>query len=188
MWRRTTRPEPIALLLTANVVSAKKLGHWSQACLTTKYSQAKYSSQQHQSKRQQPQPRQRAVHETQENLTAEFEELTFHAIETSSDGTQAHAKIRIEAYPGRSTNLHGKIDTGSQGNILPLHTYSQIYPQRIRNGKPIQYDSIRNCAHCLQWHSNQTTWIHNSTMHVQKQNVKVQILHRRHKVISNFWS
>ena len=54
----------------------KKLGHWSQACLTTKYSQAKYSSQQHQSKRQQPQPRQRAVHETQENLTPEFEELT----------------------------------------------------------------------------------------------------------------
>ena len=117
----------------------KKLGHWSQACLTTKYSQAKYSSQQHQSKRQQPQPqpRQRAVHETQENLTAEFKELNFHAIETSSDGTQAHAKIRIEAYPGRSTNLHGKIDTGSQGNILPLRTYLQIYPQHVRNGKPI---------------------------------------------------
>ena len=68
----------------------KKLGHWSQACLTTKYSQAKFSSQQHQSKRQQPQPqpRQIAVHETQEKLTAEFKELNFHAIETSPDDTQ----------------------------------------------------------------------------------------------------
>ena len=117
----------------------KKLGHWSQACLTTKYSQAKYNSQHPQSEQQQPQPqpRQRAVHETQENLIAEFEKLNFHAIETSSDGTQAHAKIRIEAYPGRSTNLHGKIDTGSQGNILPLRTYLEIYPQHVRNGKPI---------------------------------------------------
>ena len=104
----------------------------------------------------------------------------------SPDGTQAHAKIRIEAYPGRSTNLYGKIDTGSQGNILPLHTYSQIYPQRVHNGKPI--NTTPAPAHRLQWHSNQTTWMHNSTMYIQKQNIKVQILHRRHKFISNFWS
>ena len=121
----------------------KKLYHWSQVCLTTRYSQAKYSSQQPQPRRQQPQPqpRQSAVHETQENLTAEFEELNFHPIETSPDDThvhaQVHAKIQIEAYPSRSTNLHGNIDTGSQGNILPLRTYSQIYPQRVCNGKLI---------------------------------------------------
>ena len=116
------------------------MGHRrSQACLTTKYSQAKFSSQQHQSKRQQPQPqpRQIAVHQTQEKLTAEFKELNFHAIETSPDDTQAHAKFWIEVYPSRSANLHGKIDTGSQGNILPLRTYLQIYPQRVHNGKPI---------------------------------------------------
>ena len=64
-----------------------------------------------------------------------FENLDFDAIYLSidselrkNDKAEAFATLRIEAYPGRCTNLIGKIDTGAQGNILPVRTFRKIYP------------------------------------------------------------
>ena len=64
-----------------------------------------------------------------------FETLNFDAIylsidsELVKDGSdEAFATLRVEAYPGRCTNLKGKVDTGAQGNILPLRTFRRMYP------------------------------------------------------------
>jgi len=66
-----------------------------------------------------------------------FDQMSFHSVGASDQRTEVFATIRIEAYPDKQTNLYGKVDTGSQGNILPMRTYSAIYPSRVKNGMPI---------------------------------------------------
>ena len=45
---------------------------------------------------------------------------------------EAFATIKIELYKFHTTNLKGKIDTGSGGNILLLRTLKQLYPAKYR--------------------------------------------------------
>ena len=103
----------------------RKMGHWAVVCLSAKA----------------PQQKKKVVHEIHEHpndtLTDGFHALTFDSFETP-DGTQAYATIQIEPYPGRCTNLYGKLDTGSQGNIMPLRTYANLYPNQIdKSGSPV---------------------------------------------------
>ena len=109
-----------------------KTGHWENACLLKKRSatEARRSTGNKGSS-------QKKVHEVsreREELEDDFELLNFHSISTSSDSSEAYAKIKFQYDKSRMANLHGKIDTGSQGNILPLHTYKKIYP---KNEKPL---------------------------------------------------
>jgi hypothetical protein len=105
-----------------------KTGHWAVACLGTK-------------------PKQQGIHEVQqydarydeyEDPSHSFQNLNFDSIE-SPDGTQAFATIKIERLPGQCANLSGKIDTGSQGNILPVRTFAKMYPDRMSEaGTPMK--------------------------------------------------
>ena len=101
------------------------------------------------------------VHELhrEEPSDIEFDELNFDCIDTSADGTEAYASIKIKPFKNQIANLHGKIDTGSQGNVLPLRTYHKMYPDDSKhikhsstlltayNGTPIkQFGYIRSLA------------------------------------------
>ena len=100
-----------------------KIGHWENACLQKQRTTHKGSKQKSAGRQKQ------TVHELhrEEPNDIEFDELNFDCIDTSADGTEAYASIKIKPFKNQIANLHGKIDTGSQGNVLPLRTYHKMY-------------------------------------------------------------
>ena len=109
-----------------------KVGHWGKVCKASRpgFPQRK--------------PKPYTTNDTVRNVntvntTAEqFETLNFDTL-TGGQKTEAFATIDIapyEAYHGNTT-LRGKVDTGAQGNILPIRTYRQMYPHdRKEDGIP----------------------------------------------------
>ena len=62
----------------------------------------------------------------------EFDDMTFNTVEcfddVSAERESAYATLQIKM-PGRSNSyLKGKVDTGAQGNILPMRTYHAMFP------------------------------------------------------------
>ena len=50
--------------------------------------------------------------------------------------SEAYARLTVRIR-GRNANLHGKADTGAQGNILPIRTFRNMFPRDLdRNGLP----------------------------------------------------
>lgn len=118
-----------------------RIGHWGKVCLNPQ------NPVQSQNKRNG-----RKVHsvknEEQETdqLSSTFENMTFSVINVSidsnnrdSNSTEALATIQIEPYKSVWTNLRGKVDTGAEGNILPLRVFKQIFPRYISpEGVPLK--------------------------------------------------
>ena len=84
------------------------------------------------------------------HLPTYFENLHFNSISTkidsndSTDKSCVYATVHIEPYDGRWTNLIGKVDTGAEGNLLPLRVFSKLYPSSISSqSKPINLVSSK---------------------------------------------
>ena len=46
--------------------------------------------------------------------------------------------LRLNPILAKPQTLKGKVDTGAAGNILPMRTYKQIFPQRVSSkGLPL---------------------------------------------------
>ena len=89
------------------------------------------------------------IHEIQDTVTSfeeNFETLAFEPICTGNINQEIKAhkekvfptvNVNIAGRGKEETALKAKIDTGAQGNVLPLRTYHNMYPQNINaNGKP----------------------------------------------------
>ena len=141
-----------------------KTGHWGKVCLSAKRERSSSSFRQRghsSSNRGRGRARARgrgrgAMSRTQdrvhavEEIDTDFEALTFDIIDVidmkSKQANAQFSKSRSEAYatvsikPGRNqkqAKLRGKADTGAQGNVMPLRTFRNIYPNRVdQNGKP----------------------------------------------------
>ena len=109
-----------------------KSGHWEKACMSK---QRKSSTTHRPNGEKQSRRKVHEISTEQEELEEDFVKLNFSSISTSTDSSEAYASIEIKYTEKRDANLHGKIDTGSQGNILPLRTYKKMYPD---NNKPLQ--------------------------------------------------
>ena len=70
-------------------------------------------------------------------IPTDFENLSFDtlSVNINSVSDEVFTSIRIKPYDGIAldicTNLHGKVDTGAQGNILPLRTFRKLYPKFV---------------------------------------------------------
>eukprot|EP00057_Strongylocentrotus_purpuratus_P007993 XP_011662467.1 PREDICTED: uncharacterized protein K02A2.6-like [Strongylocentrotus purpuratus] len=122
-----------------------KMNHWEKCCRLKKQEQE--SKQQWQRKqeaaktypkRSQAQ-RSKRLHEmkeeeeTEETVDMRFETICVDQIRKN----EAFAVIGVEIGRGPAT-LKAKVDTGSEGNILPLRIYQKMYPDRVdSNGEPI---------------------------------------------------
>ena len=108
----------------------KKKGHFIQVC------------------RKRMQSKQR-IHEIQDTATSfeeNFETLAFEPIcvgninqeiKAHKDEVFPTVNVNIAGRGKEETTLKAKIDTGAQGNVLPLRIYRNMYPQNINaNGKP----------------------------------------------------
>ena len=73
-------------------------------------------------------------------LYREFEQLTFDAVQQQSDNKTeifTELQIRLPDRPGTHT-LKAKVDTGAEGNMLPLWTYRRMFPDKVHDlGQPI---------------------------------------------------
>ena len=66
-----------------------------------------------------------------------IQQRCFRQYNKNTPRTEAYAVIKLEPYVGRTTNLRGKVDSGAQGNILPLRTYKKIFPNSLTpDGRP----------------------------------------------------
>lgn len=113
----------------------EKTGHWAKVCLSSSagpspgyQDKRKYLS--HEGKK----PNQgfkhkssiHAVREESEPLREEFEQMSFNTIEISTiRQSEAFAKIQFTLL-SKTHFLEGKVDTGAQGNLLPMRTYEKI--------------------------------------------------------------
>ncbi|XP_068227920.1 uncharacterized protein [Palaemon carinicauda] len=124
-----------------------KTGHWAKACQNTKRARSKSSvrSKPQNSRSQssananqsQPKPQQRFDRQVSAvntyDLSSDFESMSFNAVNNDANRSEAYASLKIEPYPDRTTNLRGKVDTGTQSNILPLRSFRNIFPRYVNS-------------------------------------------------------
>ncbi|KAK7108980.1 hypothetical protein V1264_013102 [Littorina saxatilis] len=123
--------------------SCGKENHWAKVCRSS----ATGSNQKQQSQRNQntrgDQGRgahhdsRRAVHDVQASTDVEdhFDMLSFNNVKISSitrrDEAFVQLNVKLTSRPGIH-NLNLKVDTGAQGNTLPLRTFRQMFPDHLR--------------------------------------------------------
>jgi hypothetical protein len=118
-----------------------KLHHWERVCRSKKPNTSKEQSK-GQGKGQSKKPY-RKIHSISEETTSvsdEVPQLYFHTITASNsttNSTQAFVNLKIDS--GQTTkNIECKIDTGAEGNVIPLNIYAQLFPNASYNssGQP----------------------------------------------------
>ena len=132
--------------------TCRKMNHWRVMCRAESKEQSEqhveynqHSAAYRQGARRKPHYRQggptsRRVHtvteDTQDALADQFDMLAFEAVSKSTsvsesrDEVFATLNIKLENRVGAHT-LKVKVDTGAQGNILPLRVYSQMCPEKL---------------------------------------------------------
>ena len=109
-----------------------RIGHWSVVCQNSK----RTTPAQPETKKT-DKPRAKPSNKVNAVTEQDFESITFDAVETQKR-TEAYAIIKVQPYSSSHThNLRGKVDTGAQGNIMPLRTYRKMFPDHLdRQNRP----------------------------------------------------
>jgi transposase InsO family protein len=125
-----------------------RIGHFGTVCLNPNnpVTQAQPAAQSKQRYGKKTQKNIRSIDnadDAPDHAASMFDQMAFDVIRidanTSGKRTTATATIRIEPYPNIKTNLRGKVDTGAEGNLLPLRTFRQIFPRYISpDGLPMK--------------------------------------------------
>ena len=137
-----------------------KFNHWAKCCLARKPRDNKNKTHQRGRSKSRNDFRQRKHHTNdtsvhhihsneQNNATLEqsFDALNFHEVKVSEmclqqnnrDEAYAQVQIKLNNRPGIH-NLSAKIDTGAQGNTLPLRTFRRMYPDQLdADGFPVEH-------------------------------------------------
>ena len=122
-----------------------KPNHWQAVCFT-KLPQGQPSSS-HRTSRSPSRSRTRrpsrspSVGERFDTLY--FEAVNIEALDTPASRTEtppseAYATIRLDlGNTQQPATLRAKVDTGAQGNILPLRLYRDMFPENITDGYPV---------------------------------------------------
>ena len=113
-----------------------KSGHWESVCFTAasnatpkqKKTQPRQKSQKRYKGRRHDSVREESDDSQDENVY----HLQFNTVESSDSRTEVYANVDIKL--GKTpAKLKTKVDTGAQGNILPLRIYKQMFPEKMNN-------------------------------------------------------
>ena len=137
------------------------MNHWAECCLTRKPRDNKNKPHQRGRSKSRNEFRQgkhyhtndTSVHQIRSNqqntatLEQSFGALNVHEVKVSEmclqqnnrDESYAQVQIKLNNLPGIH-NLSAKIDTGAQGNTLPLRTFRRMYPDKVdADGFPVEH-------------------------------------------------
>ena len=105
----------------------KKKGHWKDCCLKLKgQSSVKETPQ----KKETQQKKKKSVHNVE--VEEEFERLSFDVVTQSDhDDNDIKVKFDLKMPDDKLAYLTCKIDTGAQGNVLPLRTFRNMFPKHL---------------------------------------------------------
>ena len=129
-----------------------KMNHWAKCCLARKPRDNKNKPHQRGCSKSRNEFRQRkhyhtndtSVHQIRSNeqniatIEQSFDAVNFHEVKVSAmclqqnsrDEAYAQVQIKLNTRPGIHT-LSAKIDTGAQGNTIPLRTFRRMYPDKL---------------------------------------------------------
>ena len=149
------RPRELCPAYNTKCSSRGKLGHWQRMCLSTSTGRKPRQSRTSRSRvrgsyspRRNRRPSRSKSRQSSEvssieydisDAQAQFESISFDTIVAQSKGNQssdtrdeifATLNITLQHRPGSHT-LKVKVDTGAQGNILPLRTFRRMFPQSL---------------------------------------------------------
>ena len=133
-----------------------KQNHWAKVCRSRPSSPGKYGEKsQYRHKKSSHKGQRKGIHMVQQQMQnmdsssdtsdGPFEQISFAEVTVQSsengEGDEIYAKVNIKL-PGRRrvhTDLKVKVDTGAQGNIIPIRMYRKMCPGNIdSDGKPVQ--------------------------------------------------
>jgi len=125
--------------------SCGKLNHWAKVCRSS----SKTGQQRHKNTPprggyagKQRHRQHRDIHEVQEDqLEDNFENMSFYHIQVSSvshrDEAFVSLSVKLSSKPG-THRLLLKVDTGAQGNTLPLRLFQEMFPDQLqKDGRPV---------------------------------------------------
>ena len=127
----------------------RKKNHWAKMCRLNKEedfeSQNSHHSHRNTQKYRGAKKSLHAVVQDEEESSddEQFDEISFRMVEMSKsqevrDEAVAKIKVQIPGNEKQPASLEVKVDTGAQGNILPLKIFSQMCPDKMASdGKPI---------------------------------------------------
>lgn len=85
-----------------------------------------------------PSPHQRNIHEVSDqgatSLGESFERLSFASVDVTNDTRDevyASINVTLDRKPDTPATLQVKVDTGAQGNLLPLRIFRRMYPEKL---------------------------------------------------------
>lgn len=142
-----------------------RMNHWAKCCLTKKKQHAnnitphqrgrsKSRNRNEHRQRKHSYANEKTIHQMRSNaqntdtLEQSFDALSFHDVKVSAmclgqnnrDEAYAQVQIKLSNRPGIH-NLSLKVDTGAQGNTLPLRTFRRMYPDKL-NAEGFPVDNI----------------------------------------------
>ncbi|GAB1602684.1 hypothetical protein Ahia01_000548300 [Argonauta hians] len=134
-----------------------KRNHWAKMCTnknesTRKNSQAgtiRSRKPTEESKNKKRNNRIYSVNTEPMEMFTEFEQLSFDAIQQPKDERTeiiTELEIKLPNKPG-THKLKAKVDTGAEGNTLPLRTFRKMFPKEVDNlGLPIPGSTKKECT------------------------------------------
>ena len=124
-------------------------GHWRKVCQSRRRSHhSRQRREQSQSKRQHGKQQNKAVHAVTQDIAAvqtspqllaeQFESVSFDAIHIDTveckdnrDEVLTRIDLRLEDRPTVKADLLVKLDTGAQGNVLPVRIFRRMFPNKL---------------------------------------------------------
>ena len=97
-------------------------------------------------------------------VAEDFATLTFEVVEISDISTEniITAQVQFNLDDGRVANLRGKVDTGAQGNLLPIRLFRQMFPERRsrqnRSSTGWHAEAIIRRSQSVWWNEHTSPW------------------------------
>lgn len=105
-----------------------KANHWKQVCRSSKANKSQHKPRKGPNKGR---PRQ-AVHsigKQEKPTTPDVSQLYFDTIQVNGMMEKRQATLELQVnIDEQATPIHCKVDTGAEGNVIPVNTYKQLFP------------------------------------------------------------
>ena len=87
-----------------------------------------------------------------------FESISVNAVRPTQNEVFVTLKVDLNRNDNCLTTLKAKLDTGAQGNILPIRLYRQMYPQNVASSGLPESPEFDGSVDSIWWNKDRATW------------------------------